>query len=371
MDILDKLIIENDNGIKYYDIKNNKGKRWLIKSNDLKNGFDLYQPTALKGILLKQIFPYMHKIHSLKRILNIKEVKCSLNSDLEKFLDRNFRHSYDISFFGGTPSVHQKAVLQISCKNKILAYCKISNSKAVEELFDKECDTLNYLSSKNVNNVPNVIARENMDNLYIFCQSNVKSKKSKTIKELNNIHIRSLRELYEKTKVEISFDKSDYYLMLHQLKNNKHLNDIEDKKLICKVVEKIEEYLRENTVNFAFYHGDFTPWNISVEQNDLTLFDFEYAKRTYPYYLDLFHFFLQTQIFVKKNNNIRILSNFEKLKKKFRSLNIDFEVYFIMYLLEIINLYISRTDNETEEEKQNYKIRIELLRKLVEEKWQY
>lgn len=37
-----------------------------------------------------------------------------------------------------------------------------------------------------------------------------------------------------------------------------------------------------------------------LESDKLSVFDFEYAKRTYPEYLDLVHFFMQTKFFVDK-----------------------------------------------------------------------
>lgn len=35
-------------------------------------------------------------------------------------------------------------------------------------------------------------------------------------------------------------------------------------------------------VEYGVYHADFTPWNMSVEEGQLFVFDWEYASLTYP-----------------------------------------------------------------------------------------
>lgn len=96
--------------------------------------------------------------------------------------------------------------------------------------------------------------------------------------------------------------------------------------------------------------------------------DFEYAKRTYPPYLDAVHYLLQKNFFVDGLNDAnQIYSSLKEssIWKKFddrRSLEMV-----IMYLLEIINLYLSRTSEESLDEKSRQKIRIEILEKAVTE----
>ena len=53
------------------------------------------------------------------------------------------------------------------------------------------------------------------------------------------------------------------------------------------------------TIDTGACHADFTPWNTFLAHDHLYAFDWEYARRTYPLYLDRYHFFTQTAIFEK------------------------------------------------------------------------
>ena len=63
---------------------------------------------------------------------------------------------------------HQKVIVQIYNKDKILAYCKISESTEVGGLFDKECEILEYLQKCKIDNVPELIFREMLINIIYF-----------------------------------------------------------------------------------------------------------------------------------------------------------------------------------------------------------
>lgn len=84
--------------------------------------------------------------------------------------------------------------------------------------------------------------------------------------------------------------------------------------------------------------------------------------------MDAVHYLLQKNFFVDGLNDAnQIYSSLKEssIWKKFddrRSLEMV-----IMYLLEIINLYLSRTSEESLDEKSRQKIRIEILEKAVTE----
>ena len=174
--------------------------------------------------------------------------------------------------------------------------------------------------------------------------------------------------MYEKTAKEMKFEKSDYSALLESLENKIKRLSKEDVESIQKAVKLIRKKNEGKLVKYGFYHGDFTPWNTVLESGKFSVFDFEYAKRTYPEYLDLVHFFMQTKFFVDKEmRSSEIYLSYGKsfIWKKLggkKALEIMIE-----YLMEVINLYLSRAEKESIEEQQRQEIRISILKKAVNE----
>lgn len=55
-----------------------------------------------------------------------------------------------------------------------------------------------------------------------------------------------------------------------------------DKAMVMNAVEDTVKHWEGKRVGFCAYHADFTPWNMYVEQDELFVFDWEYAQMTYP-----------------------------------------------------------------------------------------
>jgi thiamine kinase-like enzyme len=367
MEVLDRIISIGESGFVYYDITNDKQKRWILNESNLKLALELYQPTALKGILFKILFPYLHNVDFICRILKVKKKKIFIDNNVSQFLNSIFTQPYDVSYFGGTPSVHQKAVLQISQNGIIRGYCKVSSSRNVKILFEKEFENIKYLENKRVLNIPKVLKLDGIgDDLYFLCLSSVRTKQAKNSSKFRSEHLIFLKDLHQKTIQSISFKCTDYYHMLGELKKNLQRLDAEDQKVIRSFINDVENEYGDSDVNFSFYHGDFTPWNMVINYGQLYVFDFEYSKRTYPPHLDIFHFFMQTEIFVNHNSAQIIISHFNALMRHIeKKLGIDAKFCFKLYLLEIINLYLSRSDEEEKNEKKNYELRLKVLKLLV------
>ena len=368
MEILSELVYESKEKDIYFHVENDKKKQWLFKSNTLKTGLQLYQPTAIKGILFKTIFPYIKHLTFLYKYIGVRKINIEFDDEIKDFINHIVGSSCDFSFFGGTPCEDQKVVIQISLKGEVIGYCKVAKSLKVAKLFDKKCNCLKELEKKGVGNIPKVLGRKKIGSYEIFCQTNVKSNKAKCVKTFNKVHTEFLINLFQKTLHTSIFEESNYYKNLMNFKNKVLKSSLEYKDLLIYSINLISEKYIHTEFNFGFYHGDFTPWNTAIDEDELKVFDFEYSKESYPPYLDAFHFFLQTEFFVKKVEDIEdILNDYKKFKNKICCFNIDLDMYFIMYLLEIINLYYSRTEIEDEIDIKHNRVRIKLLRRLLEE----
>lgn len=300
----------------------------------------LYQPSGWRGKILKALLPYFHLIPAVRRMAHIEECNYELPEDLHKMICCVTRmDKFDFSIFLGTPCSHQKTTIQIFDRSGIICYCKVTDSDEIARLFYDEKEILDYLQKKGVDGVPRCLFCGKIEESgYAFVQSTSKTLSSRVIHDWNNLHDDFLNELYAKTGCDVLFEDSDYYKSLLELIS--HLdwlpNDDARKVVQAAVEGVIKQYVGKN-VKYCVYHADFTPWNMFSQSGSLFVFDWEYARKSYPPFLDRYHYFTQTSIFERHWSEKEILKYIESADGKW----IDKNTY-CMYLLDIISRYTLR-----------------------------
>lgn len=332
----------------FYRFSNADGKTWLIPAKHMRIAMNLYQPSSRKGKLLKALFPFLHRIVQVRKAVQAETVHLDLKADLRKLLTDVF-HTEDMEFaiFCGTPCVHQKWTVQLSRGNQILGYCKITDNNAVGELFRKEAALLKTLSRKGVDNVPqSLYCGEAGKGIHLFVQSTTKSTCSKVLHHWTTLQEDFLDNLHKKTHQLVLFEQSDYWQTLNKLLA--HLEWLPQEIDRTKMVELINRVCVERkgkVVDYSAYHADFTPWNMFVESRKLFVFDWEYARMTYPPKLDRYHFFTQTALFEKHWNADHIIAYMQSAKGRW----INKESY-SLYLLDVIARFVVREQGQIKEE---------------------
>lgn len=336
--ILDK-ILDLTGREKFYRFGNSDGKYWIMPARDMRTAMNLYQPSGIKGKMVKALLPMLHGISLVRKAIHATTLHCSLTKELHTLLCNVFGKEVEFSIFEGTPSVHRKITMQLSSGRHILGYCKLSTSSDIKALFDKESEMLAWLGCKGVKGIPQVLHCGMLDSgLHVFVQSTVKTRSSAVIHEWGAVQERFLARLHEKTRQAVRFDDSDYCRTLDSLE--KHMDWLPDNvepAVIAKAAENIREIFSGREVEFSAYHGDFTPWNMFVEKNRLFVFDFEYAAKSYPPRLDRYHFFTQTAVF-EKRWGVKEIAAFMNSKE---GAWIKKQEY-ILYLLDIISRFTVR-----------------------------
>ena len=335
---------------------------------------ELYQPSSAKGVMLKKVLPVITQIPLVgmmfERLMNIVECEMIIPYEVEKVIYDLFgKKELTLSYFSGTPSVHQKEIIQIASKKGILGYIKYSNAYEVKKIFEIEARLLDYLHQVGFEYCPKCLYFSKANELGIFAQDTKKKRNSVSPHVLSKYHIQFLEELYDRTRIVINYKETDYYkdiLNLTKLKNSlsylKERQDAIDRAIIM-VVDDISK-----RKEFGFYHGDFTPWNTCVVDNHLFAFDFEYAKKTYPAYIDVFHFFTQTLIWKKGYRSNSIIKEFEKMfiKGIYGYIFNDAKVAYLEYLLSVICQFATRDGmNLKPDDFQNMIIWIDIVDELV------
>ena len=95
----------------------------------------------------------------------------------------------EFSVFCGTPSVHRKITMQISCGSRILGYCKATESEEIAALFRGEAEMLNDLHRKGIQDVPECLFCGDTDRkVTLFVQSTAKTSRSLVLHEWTELH---------------------------------------------------------------------------------------------------------------------------------------------------------------------------------------
>lgn len=337
----------------YLILQNSDGKKWVLPKSNLKVALCLYQPSSKKGQLLKKCLPVIVRVPLLNkivfRLIGVTSIEINHQASVDRLITSSLgEEKVVLSFFMGTPSSkHQKCTIQISRGNEIIAYCKVTCNEEIGKLFLKEEEILDYLKTVQIESVPSCLfAGRYEEGYYAFIQTTVKTCNSRVSHAIGDREISFLRNLVTKTSIDIEYEETDFYQDILWLKNNMEL--LEDNRLKTDCLKKILGELMQNrngTVRYCISHGDFTPWNCFVEDDKLFAFDFEYAKRTYPPYIDLFHYYTQSAIFERHFNAEMILNTYEKdttLRTKISDcVENDYTLY-VMYLTSEIAKYTQR-----------------------------
>lgn len=328
-------------------IVNKDGRIWIIPQHRIKTGLALYQPSSIRGKVLKMTLPMAQYFPQLIRLVGITEDNGAVNDQLNRLFCSLFHvDQVECSFFGGTPGTHQKITIQIARGNEILGYCKITDKRQIFDLFKSEESILAYLNGRGINNIPACLFDRKAGNLYVFVQSSNKSVPFDTAHQINDLVINTIKDFCDKTTVNIPFDATEYDSMLKKLYDWVPLLNDSDQELVKKAAEMVEEYLA-GISDFSCMHRDFTPWNMYLKNDHIELFDFEYARKSYPKYIDLFHFLTQSEIFEKHSKSEKIYSHFKKIFVNGKCKQLFECPYhsYLCYLLDILCLYLQRDHN--------------------------
>lgn len=333
-------ILDFTSGKRFYRFGNADGKYWIVPAQGMRTALNLYQPSGIKGKMVKALLPCLHLLLPVRKVIKAETKNCRLNSELHSLLCKVFGvQDIEFAVFEGTPSVHQKITMQLSNNGRILGYCKLSMNNDIKELFEKECGILERLYKSGVTSIPKALYCGTLTGgIYIFVQSTEKQSSSKVVHEWGVLQEEFLAQLHENTKTTLAFEESDYYATLSALE--RHLEWLPqniDRTIVANAIAVVKKKYSNKDVEFSASHGDFTPWNMFANGKKLFVFDFEYAAMTYPAGLDRYHFFTQTVVFEKHWGTDEIIAYIGSNDGSW----IDRQLY-AMYLLDVISRFTMR-----------------------------
>jgi hypothetical protein len=83
-------ILDFTGGKRFYRFGNADGKYWIVPARGMRTALNLYQPSGIKGKMVKALLPCLHWIAPVRKAIKAQRLQCRLNSELHSLLCRVF-----------------------------------------------------------------------------------------------------------------------------------------------------------------------------------------------------------------------------------------------------------------------------------------
>lgn len=286
---------------RFFIIPGKDGPRWIIPQNPDIGLSVLYQwhPYDLISKIKWKILLCAYKKGIIGEIPGIKGIGINgnLTFDNRSSSNRGKKELYLPITYIGTPGKDQKAVSSIISANSLKNICirKIPLGKNASKKIIDEAAFLDTIKFKKPNIAPGIIFLDKEKG--VSDQEVVAGRL--TSRKFTDQHLNWLVELADGNTTTIN---KHCLSLLDQLKSVDKKIDSLKTKYIKNIIERIDD---ATILPSVWFHGDFAPWNLKWNQNELKAIDWEEAKKGYLPLQDLIHFFvIQNFLFKKKKNLI-------------------------------------------------------------------
>lgn len=314
----------------------------LINNRIINRSFNLYNPSRLRGKILKKSINFIVKINKINYLYQSIDY-IDIDKTIEKKLE-NIEGYKCHSIYIGENYINDIWILQLMNENgDILGYAKLLKDNSKKGQIKNEISNLVNLKNLELKSayIPEIIYFD--ENYNIFIESTKDGLKDDRGR-LKNSHIKFLNELYQKTNKVYEFNESEFY--------RKIMNRIESSKsekyrdISRKVLDKVD--LEE--IEYCYSHGDFYSPNIKLYKDSIFIYDFEMSGMN-PIYYDIFHYIVNLNIINIKKSKEKIIKQILSSNKFLSEYEIQNNIsnklrvpMFIIYLYEVIDYFYENTD---------------------------
>lgn len=354
--------------MKYAFFPNKKNPKLLIpliNNKIISSSLYLHNTTNTSSRIIKKLFSLLVNLgigqFFLKSNENMNEKVSIVNST---FFKRKESHYWAI--YLGSEGKGNKIVLQgMDIAGNILSYVKVARSKHTMNYVLKEKQFLELLSVYDFRTgyVPELSNFKMYDDKILLEIKPPNAKQLYSPKKLSECHLNWLIELFQMTSLEKLFCKSHFYYKTKQninFLNNKVINISEKSDFRQNIItiscftNSILDKYQDHKFRFGYVHRDFVPWNMKIIKNILYVFDWEYAEKEYIPLYDLFHFLVQTHIFIKNEKSELIINdvffknknNIKGIIKYLEKFNLSTDDSFYMFYLYCFDWMIYEIQNQ-------------------------
>ncbi|MDC0204491.1 hypothetical protein OAJ65_01700 [Flavobacteriales bacterium] len=243
-----------------------------ITKKDRKNSFKLYQPFSFKAKLLKTIAFYFPYFNIVKKD----------ESAFVKHLDNRFNKSFTSSLYFATDK--NKVIIQLQENSNIFGYLKIGVTNKGNEKIKHEINAINILH--NINPIK-LIDQGVFEGYEYFITEELKG-------NIGFLSEEKIKYVLKRLERETAFPFQKHPRVL-QIKKGLERIQIE------KYLQIFSSIVISEKLKLVYEHGDFTPWNIADNDNNIKMFDLEYFTEDGLEHFDLIKYFYQIEILLNKS----------------------------------------------------------------------
>jgi len=316
--------------------------RWVYPKGEYKSVLDFCPDSNLRQQTTKTILRLISLCKLDRLVSDVVTIHSKEKLKLVHAQDGTPFDSYSI--FLGTEGPERTVLVSLLNRGKCTSFLKFGLNSYSQNKISTEGNALYRLSHCNLKTIKIPAIRSNSRNEVIsISKVGVKGRSSGT--QFTRMHANAIIELFNLSKKSKRFDQTQfagaiiYSLQFLRLKKTKNLEPI------ISLLERNLEGVDYDSYFFSSYtHGDFTPWNMFVEEEKIHLYDWENFKDTAPFLFDLFHFHFQTGTHLKKWSFERTYENIktaieenDNLQHAVVTNSIDVKEYLRLYLLYIVS----------------------------------
>lgn len=254
------------------------------------------------------------------------------------------------SLFTGTIGPNRKCVVELGDGKRTQRFVKIPVGEAATKLVANEQTTISQLNQFTFSGL-NIPVYTN--SYPAAAQSNIKPQDNLVQTAWNHKHTKALNSLYE---LGVNYTKLNQTPFFNQAQfftndalNNEHFKKLPHSQTICdEMVILIEHLIQKNvSVPTGLMHGDFTPWNMYVTPDGISLYDWEMSKQDMPLLFDLFHYTIQNSVLVRHQLTHQIEEELTGIlqqpdtKRLIEEYHIDAQLHLQLYLVYTVSYYLN------------------------------
>ena len=200
-----------------------------------------------------------------------------------------------VAVYAGTPSPNQKAsLLLISDRGELLAVVKLALRVTADSLVDNEADWLNRLASIPFirERIPKLLAHGELASGRHYVVKTVSSGSAKE-QGFTERHIRFLTALGRSSLVAAPYTESKgFRALLQSYAQVRPTLDEAAARALSAALEACSSRLAGWVGPLTLSHGEFSSWNICAQDDELFVFDWEYAEEGANPLQDALHYHL-------------------------------------------------------------------------------
>ncbi|HNP22885.1 MAG TPA: hypothetical protein PKM63_15935 [Panacibacter sp.] len=186
------------------------------------------------------------------------------------------------------------------------------------------------------------------DSAFHFTQTDVMNERITKTDRINQIPLKALTMWLETDLKEAPIANSKWFEKTIDTAEN--INSWKDKRIaesFCVKYAKLTSFLKSRqSMPVSTAHGDFTPWNIYIEQDKLVMIDWELFETQMPALYDVFHFVYQSNSLAGLKPYSQIRKELDELfaqpqwQKFIRKNNISTDLAEQCYLAKVVSHYL-------------------------------